>query len=453
MGQRHFLVRTFVLGAVGLCGCASGPASPSGNAPAPMKAAVAAAAAPAPAPAAAATTAPSTAPAPVMNVAKRIDPHITETRTVAVTQTVTLADIPAGAKKVRMWVPVPSDTAWQRVLDLRVVAAPGAWKIVPQTGGRGDFVYAEVANPPSPTVDVVVQFQVERKGVRFPIEQSPTGPDAVASADAHAAAPAVQPDMFKAALDERAPLMEVTPALRALADQTCGNERDPAKQAVLLMRAVASAADHYSKDPSKPNCGIGSAEHCISQGGGCCTDLHSLFIALARARGIPARMQYGYRLLDAKAGPKTFDPGYRCWVEYFIPGAGWVPTDVVASDNAGEANPVRWGSLSATRVWLWEGRSFALNPPLSGASPVAAAGIATSVLGDDKDRMPKGDWSNPDATKTGRVDTMLCGFAEIDGRPVEVLPSAAGKASQLTRTVNFTVLSKDADPAAAKLPE
>ena len=89
------------------------------------------------------------------------------------------------------------------------------------------------------------------------------------------------------------PHMAVTDTIKGMAEQICGDETNIAIQAAKLLNHVAEVADHYSKDPTKPNCGIGDAAVCIDQGGGCCTDLHSLFIALARARGIPARLRWG----------------------------------------------------------------------------------------------------------------------------------------------------------------
>jgi len=333
-----------------------------------------------------------------------VQPEILRNRTIHLTQTVTLHDIPAGTKQVRLWVPVPSDTSWQRVVDCKVASAPGTWKLVRQDQGRGDFVYSELSNASSDTATVVFECTVSRQAVHFPMDD--------------VAEQAIQPELFKADLDQKAPLMEVDAQIKELADKYCGAERDPAKQALLLLKAVADNEDHYSKDPSKPKCGRGSAIDCIEHGGGCCTDLHSLYIALARARGIPARIQYGYRLLDDKAG-QSYDPGYRCWVEFFVSGAGWVPTDIVAADAADQANPYRWASLSAERVWLWQGRSFQLNP----------------------------------TTSAGRVDTMTCGWAEIDGKAVDPLPSADGKTpAQLRRTVSFEILKDDRNPAQPKTP-
>jgi transglutaminase-like putative cysteine protease len=337
--------------------------------------------------------------------AAALAPQVVDTRTVRLTQTVTLHDIPAGAGQVRLWVPIPGDGPWQRVVDGRVVSAPGTWAVHRLPEGRGTVVHAELRDPPPGAVSVVFECTVERQGVHFPLA-SP------------APAERIQAELFGEALDAHAPYMEVSAEVRALADAACGEERDVGKQALALMRLVAEKADHYSKDPARPSCGVGSVENCLAQGGGCCTDLHSLYIALARARGIPARIQFGYRLLDAKAGA-PYDPGYRCWGEVFVPGQGWVPNDIVASDGAKAVGEQTWASLSATRVWLWEGRNFELVPP-------AAA---------------------------GRINVMFGGWAEIDGKPVQTLPAADGTPSALRRTVQFEVLDRERAAEAAPLPE
>lgn len=335
-----------------------------------------------------------------------VPPSVVERRVIDLMQTVTLDRIPEGAGVVRIWVPIPGDSAFQRVLEQQVVEAPAGWRIEPQVDGRGAFLFAEVKDPKSTKAKVIVRSVVDREGVHFDLAKAPAG------------GAAIDPRLFPTELDTDAPLMMSDARVRALADEACGSERDPARQASLLLRKVSEVADHYSKDKTKPTCGRGAASDCLDHGGGCCTDLHALFIAMARARGIPARMEYGYRALDSREG-KEFDPGYRCWVEFFIPGMGWVPTDVVASDNAGESNPAQWGSLSAGRVWLWSGRSFELTPRSS----------------------------------AGPIHTMTCGWAEIDGKAVDPLPAADGTPPQMTRTIQFKVLSRERDQAAPALPE
>lgn len=334
-----------------------------------------------------------------------IQPDFVENRTVKLKQTVTLSDIPVDSKEVKLWIPIPTDRNWQRVLDIKVDNAPGKWEIVPQKDGRGDFVYVEVKNPGKDQLECTISALVERTGVHFPLGEVPK-------------TSSIQPALFQVNLNPNAPLMGVNKTVEDMALEACGLETDVAKQALLLIHKVADFADHYSKDSTKPHCGIGSAKDCLINGGGCCTDLHSLFIAMARSRGIAARMQYGYRLLDSREG-EEHDPGYRCWVEYFVPGAGWVPTDIVAADNAAETNPFRWSSLGPYRLWLWQGRSFELNPP----------------------------------SASGPIDTMLVGWAEIDGKAVEPLPGDDGAPSQLTRKVSFRVLDHDRPSGAPSLPE
>ncbi len=313
-------------------------------------------------------------------------------RTYDARQSVRLAEIPAGSKRVQLWVCVPNDSTEQRVLDLAVAEAPAGWHMVtePEYGNR--FLYCEIAEPANPEIAVVVDYTAQR------IEQVP----------GNVAASCVLRDdhrkIFASDLRLDTPLMSVSDEARRLAAECVQGETDAMRAADKIAAFVADYADHYSKDATKPKCGRGAAEDCLLQKGGCCTDLHSLFIALARAQGIPCRLQFGYRL-QAKNDGLAVDPGYRCWVEYFAPGLGWVATDVVVADSVPVAERAGWfRRLDDRRVWCSSGRDFDLVPKQNG---------------------PK-------------INTMIIGYAEIDGRPVPLLPSADGKPSPLSRTVQFT---------------
>lgn len=335
-----------------------------------------------------------------------VAPQVIETRTIELKQTVTLNDVPKGARQVRMWVPIPSDGAWQRVTDIKVDDAPGKWQLVHPQGGKGDFIYVDVVYPEAGSVPVTISCVVERQGVYFPIEEmGPTGP--------------IQKELFVDELNPKAPLMECDERVTALANEACGNETDIAKQTLAIMKKVAEVADHYSKNSTVPTCGRGAASDCMDHGGGCCSDLHSLFVAMARSRGIPARINYGYRTLDKNDGKENVDPGYRCWAEAFVPGMGWVGDDIVASDGADESVDIKWPVLSSTRIWLWEGRSFEMSPPSS----------------------------------SGNIDTMLVGWAEIDGKSIDPLPGKDGSPSQLRRSISFKVIDTDRTESTPALPQ
>ncbi len=322
-------------------------------------------------------------------------PRIGETRIYRIRQTVSLCDVPVDAREVRLWVPLPADGAWQHVLDRRVVEAPSGWSLVKQPVSDAEMVVARTKAQSK--IQVVVETTVARQSPIFDLGVGGT--------------PEIQSSLFVDELRRDAPLMSVDKDVAALADKACAGEKDPRRKVVKLLDAVADVADHYSKDASKPKCGRGAAEDCIAHGGGCCTDLHSLFIAAARSQGIPARMQYGYRL-KAEKEDTEYDPSYRCWAEFYLPNAGWVPTDLVVAD-AGEpaARKDSYGMLDARRVWLWQGRGLELVPKQNGAP----------------------------------IETMSCGWAEIDGVPVDVLPAEDGTPSKLSRSIRF----QDLTPATA----
>jgi transglutaminase-like putative cysteine protease len=321
-------------------------------------------------------------------------------RTYKVRQTVTVSDIPAGAKSVKFWISIPDNERYQEVLDFAVPTAPGSWSVLRDADRGNRFLLVESKEPKEEKLSTQIEFTVRRRSCFAAIDPTKVG----ALTDSHRT-------LYAEELRKDAPHMSVTPAIQAMADKACGTESNVALQARHLLDAVADYADHYSKDASKPKCGIGDAGDCMTNAGGCCTDMHSLFIALARARGIPTRLEMGYRLRENNEG-KEVDPGYRCWVEYFVPSYGWVSADVVEADSNEGLARSRWLSgLTERRVWLNEGREF--------------------DLPGRKDR-------------TQRVNTMIIGYAEIDGVAARVLPDPETlKPAQLSRTVHYTEVKSD----------
>ena len=235
-------------------------------------------------------------------------------------------------------------------------------------------------------------FSVHREAVSYKLDSASAVP-----------LPEEQKGLFAEELRLDSPHMEVTEQIRKIVRETCGDEKNPVIVTEKLLNYVADAADHYSKNPNVPNCGVGDAGSCIAKGGGCCTDLHSLFIAAARCAGIPARLQMGYRLQPKNVGIEA-DPGYRCWAEYFISGSGWIPADIVEADAGDVAGRTRWFTgLTERRVHLNEGRNFDL----------------------------------PFKKNTARVNHMSIAYAEIDGKPARVLPEG-DKKPQIARKVKYT---------------
>ena len=124
-----------------------------------------------------------------------------------------------------------------------------------------------------------------------------------------------------------------------------------------------------SYDKSGKGWGRGDALYACDVRRGNCTDFHSLFMALARSRGIPARFTIGFPIGKPKFGQV---PGYHCWAEFYA-GSEWVPID------ASEAwkNPARhdyyFGHLDAARVAFTMGRDLELTPHQQGGRSITSS--------------------------------------------------------------------------------
>ena len=89
------------------------------------------------------------------------------------------------------------------------------------------------------------------------------------------------------------------------------------------------------RDPKTRGCGVGDVRFMLENNvlGGKCADLNALFVALARAEGIPARDVYGIRVADSALGYKSLGKSgditkaQHCRAEFYLAGHGWVPVD------------------------------------------------------------------------------------------------------------------------------
>ena len=90
------------------------------------------------------------------------------------------------------------------------------------------------------------------------------------------------------------------------------------------------------RDPKTRGCGTGDIKFMLENNvlSGKCADLNALFVALARAQGIPARDVYGIRVAPSKLGYKslgantaTITKAQHCRAEFHDAAYGWIPVD------------------------------------------------------------------------------------------------------------------------------
>jgi len=121
---------------------------------------------------------------------------------------------------------------------------------------------------------------------------------------------------------------------------------------------------NMSYDKSGTGWGHGDVLYACNAKKGNCTDFHSLFIAMARSQGIPARFEIGFSVPADKSSGEI--AGYHCWAEFFNPQNGWVPVDISEAWKHPEKKDYFFGGHDADRIQFSMGRDLKLNPAQQG---------------------------------------------------------------------------------------
>ena len=261
-----------------------------------------------------------------------------KSKTFDATYTGAVSGIPAGTSEVKVWIPIPVSRGAQTVSDVSI-DSPYQWKRFKDDAYGNEYAFTTIANPPS---DLAVR--VNFKATRF--EETMTHPFETAASKA---------EIDRALHADK--LVTISPRVRKLADEITAGKSSPIDQAHAIYDYLVT---NMTYDKVTPGWGHGDTERACDIKKGNCTDFHSLFLSLARAKGIPARFVIGFPL-TAKDGQVK---GYHCWAEFYVNGKGWIPVD--ASDASKSADPtVRqylFGNLDPDRVQFTVGRDLVLSP-------------------------------------------------------------------------------------------
>ena len=149
--------------------------------------------------------------------------------------------------------------------------------------------------------------------------------------------------------------------------------------------------ENMYRDPKTVGCGKGDVCLLLQAPGGKCTDIHSVFVSLCRAAGIPAREVFGIR--QGKEAMVDITEWQHCWAEFYLPGYDWVPVDPpdvrkmmltqnleLTSAKTKEYRAYFWGGWDQYRVKLAVGRDIILNPPQTG-QPLNTFGYPYAEIG------------------------------------------------------------------------
>jgi transglutaminase-like putative cysteine protease len=266
------------------------------------------------------------------------------------------------AKVARLWLPYPLSGAHQTISNLEINGNYNESGVYRDATSGATFLYAgwdRISAQPF----VVMSFQVATKDRRV---------KNIKASDAPIPAPIRK--YLKATPWDQAGEKEIREiAARATAGKT--GIRDKAK-------AVYDwVIEHTFRDPAVKACGLGNPMTTLFQsgGGGKCADISSVYVAIARAAGVPARDVFGLRLAHPKDGDIT--DAFHCWAEFYLPGTGWVPVDPadvrkmmlvhhLELKDAGEWRKFFWGGDDLFRVVLEKDARGVIFEPRQKGQPV-----------------------------------------------------------------------------------
>jgi len=259
----------------------------------------------------------------------------------------TVRNLPAG-KKVRIWIPAAQSDANQKV---KIVSARGDLPLKKTSESRfGNQIYfAETSGSTQAELHFDVEYNVTRHE-RVALGQ--TAPHLVAaSLSSTEKQHDLQPDV----------LVPVTGLPADLAAKVTRGLTQPLEKARAIYDYVFTTMRY---DKTGTGWGHGDVLYACDAKKGNCTDFHSLFIAMARSQGIPARFEIGFPLPPDKHSAEI--AGYHCWSDFWIDGKGWIPVDISEAWKHQEKHDYFFGSHDVNRIQFSMGRDLRLNPPQEG---------------------------------------------------------------------------------------
>ncbi|HLW84313.1 MAG TPA: transglutaminase-like domain-containing protein [Candidatus Sulfotelmatobacter sp.] len=258
----------------------------------------------------------------------------------------TVKNLPAG-KKIRIWIPAAQSDAYQEV---RIASAKGDLDLKKTRESKfgNEIYYAETSSASQPELHFDVEYDVLRHE-RIALGAAPH--IIAASLSPREEAEDLQPDA----------LVPITGLPADLAAKVTQGKTQALDKARAIYDYVFTTMRY---DKTGEGWGRGDVLYACDAKKGNCTDFHSLFIAMARSQGIPARFEIGFPLPPDKHAAEI--AGYHCWADFYIEGKGWIPVDISEAWKHQEKRDYFFGAHDVNRVQFSMGRDLQLNPAQEG---------------------------------------------------------------------------------------
>ena len=258
----------------------------------------------------------------------------------------TVKNLPAG-KKVRIWIPEAQSDAFQEV---KVVSAKGDLPLRSTRESKYDNdMYVAETTSALPELHFDIEYDVvrhERVGLN--------------RASHVMGASVINTNELRRDLQPDA-LVPTTGLPADLAAKVTAGKSDPLDKARAIYDYVFTTMKY---DKTGTGWGHGDVLYACDAKKGNCTDFHSLFIAMARSQGIPARFEIGFPLPADKHAVEI--AGYHCWSDFYVKGMGWIPVDISEAWKHPEKRDYFFGTHDVNRVQFTMGRDLRLAPAQDG---------------------------------------------------------------------------------------
>ncbi len=290
-----------------------------------------------------------------------------------------------------VWLPMPANTEYQKVISMKHESDFAEVGLLSESvyGARALFARWQGGGA---TRSMWVRMEVETRERRTPSAPPP-------------AKPAVASDEVKLFLQPTAHIPTDGIVKREAGRITAGR-KDPAEKARAIYDWII---ENTHRDFQVAWCGLGDVKSMLESGNlrGKCVDINSLFVALARASGIPAREVFGIRAGESRLSPTlgksgTITTAQHCKGEVCLHETGWSPVDpadvVKVMEEKLPAETIHtvreyfFGNSEDNWVAFNHARDFSLNP----------------------------------RQNTGLLNYFMYPYCEVDGKPVELRPGSPG---------------------------
>ena len=267
------------------------------------------------------------------NVASLADPP--KSRNLRMNFRCELGDLPAGAKTVDVWIPIPLTDGRQTITLLNKEELTS-----------GHF-----------TKDKTFGNQLYYKRFDLSDSKMPTRVELIYDIEVHEAIVPAAKQLISTSAE--VPAGEFEPYLRETTMIPIKGQIADLARTIKLpdgepLRAGRAIYDHLVNtmvyNYLAPGAGKGNAVWACDSKTGDCTDFHSVFIGVCRWRGIPADHVFGLPL--PPESPEGDAKHCHCWAQFWVKDVGWVPIDASRANKFPKDREYYFGTLGSTWVTL-----------------------------------------------------------------------------------------------------